>query len=112
MATRQTKKAPVSKVAVREDYSSTSAEEVDAMKAQVKFQMDLLLKSAAKLGVEISDLYPTPPKEVTKVVEATTAVLPEVGGPAPVEDAGKLKPGTVLPGGNWVRWGKDDLNPA
>ena len=101
--------------------------EVVEMKKQVAYQLAQLLKMAEKLDLDLTTVFPQPPAEITKVEAAANTVAPTgadgtitINGqvfkitpqstsvPAP---SGKPKPGQYLPGGAWVQWTKNDLDP-
>lgn len=126
----KTKKAPaeVTETIAPEDNSPVTAEdEAAAMKEQVAYQLAQLLKMADKMGIKLDEVFPKPPSAVTTVTEApsaeaianiaaqaavaaTRAMGPQQAQPQLTPD-GKLKPGQALPGGAWVQWKKDDLDP-
>src|SRR6266853_631705 len=66
MATK--KKAPTAPVAV-ENNSQTTENEAAVMKEQVAYQLAQLLKMAEKMGVNLEEVFPRPPKETTVVAE-------------------------------------------
>jgi hypothetical protein len=124
------RKTPIVAEAAAENSSATTmtgGDELAAMKEQVAYQLAQLLKTAEKMGVDLATVFPAPPKEVTKV-ESPEAVAPATGTdgtitingqsfkitpqstnvPAP---SGTPKPGQYLPGGAWVQWTKNDLDP-
>src|SRR5690348_9620485 len=82
------------------------------MGEQIKYQLAALIKMAARMGVDLDELYEAPPKDTTVVLEEEPE---DTHIEKIVDSAGKeperLKQGTVLPGGNWIPWRKQDLNP-
>lgn len=106
----EAEKAPETVVAVEpaEDENVT-------MQEQLKYQLTAMIRMAKKMGIDLDEIYETPPKETTVVLEQATedvpveAIVDSVGHKPVVSD--RPKPGTVLPGGNWIPWRKDDLNP-
>jgi len=120
MATK--KKAPITDEVV-ENNSTSAEDEATAMKEQVAYQLAQLLKMAEKMGVDLTEVFPKPPKEVTVVQEspstqdivtiAAQAAVAAMKGVAPAgsQPGQPYKPGQALPGGGWIQWKKTDLNP-
>jgi hypothetical protein len=81
-----------------------------AMQEQIKYQLVQLLKLAQKAGLDLEELYPTPPKEDTVVLELEEEETVDSYAARP--HGGRLQPGTVLAGGNWVPWRKEDLDQS
>lgn len=129
MATKR--KAPAKSVA--QESNSTSVEDTQAIQAamqeQFKVQLKQLLKSAKAAGLDINELYETPPSETvsqvfsaedltnaisTAVKEAVWASKDVLGGKSaniPLDAYGKpvdvnnLPPGSIIPGTqNYVPW--------
>lgn len=130
----KTKKAPAAPIAV-EDNSDSEAKA--SMQNDLKIQLKMLVKSLKASGMDLSDVFETPPTEVTKtfntedltaaisaaVKEAVNQTAAVLGGKnsgipmsaygEPQRDAsGKLKPGALIPGTqNYVAWSMADLDP-
>lgn len=125
---RKTPVAVAETPALAAENASVSNDEIAAMKEQVAYQLAQLLKTAEKLGVNLKEVFPTPPAVSGAVLEAPANAVPASGSnatimidgksynvtpvstsvPAPV---GPPKAGQYLPGGAWVQWTKNDLNP-
>ena len=111
-----TKKTPAAKPAVKENNSASSDEDLKAMLAQVAFQFAQLQKLAEKQNIKLTDVFETPPSATTVEQEPKPAATEstELGQPVIAEptQTGRPKPGTVLPGGNWVPWNPMDLKDS
>lgn len=88
-------------------------DENEIMGQQIKYQLAALMKMAQRMGIDLDELYETPPKETTVVLEEATSDVPieEVVDSVGQKPDHRPQPGTVLPGGNWIPWRKEDLNP-
>lgn len=85
--------------------------EAQDMQSQIKYQLAALIKMANRMGIDLDELYESPPTQTTVVLEQAAEDVPlekvvDSAGQVPE----RMLPGTVLPGGNWIPWRKEDLN--